>query len=45
MLAPQLLMTIAKNGTPEQRHRALETLGIDSTFRSLRKSTIQTKRF
>jgi Zn-dependent metalloprotease len=41
ILSPHLLRSIAKNGTSEQRDRALQTLGFDSTFRSARKSTPQ----
>lgn len=36
VVSPQLLAAIARNGSPEQRDRALATLAVDSTWRLLR---------
>ncbi len=38
ILPPHILRSLAQNGTPGQRHNALQTLSIDSTFRGLRAS-------
>ena len=36
ILAPEILRNIARNGTAAQRERALATLGVDLTFRTMR---------
>ena len=36
ILPPHILSSIAQNGTPQQRSQALQNLGTDQTFRSLR---------
>jgi len=38
ILPPNILRSIAHNGTPEQRTAAMHTLGADNTFRTLRTS-------